>query len=73
MLKSNIISRKKCKSTADKALTVHFFSYFSYGMSYCFLIAITFVVCSIVVLTSGVSVDGECAANTRSVIIYGKM
>ena len=30
---------KKGKSTADKALTVHFFSYFYYGMSYCFLIA----------------------------------
>ena len=29
----------KHKSSADKALTVHFFSYFSYGMTYCFLIA----------------------------------
>ena len=30
---------QKQKSTADKALTVHFFSYFSYGMSNCFLVA----------------------------------
>ena len=32
-----ILYHHRCKSTADKAPIVHFFSYFSYDMSYCFL------------------------------------
>ena len=34
-----VLYHHKHKSTADKALNVHFFLYFSYDMSYCFLIA----------------------------------
>ena len=34
-----ILYHHKCKSTADKALIVHFLSYISYDVSYCFLIA----------------------------------
>ena len=33
-----ILYHHKRKSTADKALIAHFFSYFSHEMSYCFLI-----------------------------------